>query len=607
MVYCSAFNCNNDGKKMKHLSFFQFPSDEKYRQIWKEKVRRLNWEPNKYSRLCSAHFEQHCYVHNAKLFESLGLPKPKKVILKPDAVPTIFDYEDRTSKPGSEPGKRKHEDSNNSSDFPSKGRKILEVIDFNSLLDDYLKGLQSEEELNSFAVEKGSDELVNEIIPGSSPCEGGDKFVLLLNKPLPEDIDDIKSSLLCVRFGSGHVVPVTLLKEQVIRGEHIPRSEKPGVVAIQLETNDGRVLGSTTFIYKEEICTGFQKILCSTNYRGKFFKAFSNEETKKGSVANGQHETQSDVVTLTPSESSLALTSILRLMLYMAAKKEVAEFVEDLFKTKAGKAVVKSFKEKECVQEDETVLKPTLQHGLTAYLENISTRLTAQEQEQKAKELEYAVKIEEMKKAKFVRKAELQKRLKPKEVKIKASKKLPKVKKTSSKKLISGDSGFSQFSDMNSKTNSLLLLSDIALRHLSSEGFENGTKEDISFSITQRTSSTVPKKDKKSYQSRNALKFTRKIVLLPRGCTCLPSQGELLKIKTSSAVNQGSVHLENDMTAADVLQQVRTALSMLGKKRIRLAAADSKGKLEFFKATKWTGRNIRQRIKFNSVLYVVPS
>ena len=42
--------------------------------------------------------------------------------------------------------------------------------------------------------------------------------------------------------------------------------------------------------------------------------------------------------------------------------------------------------------------------------------------------------------------SELQKRLKPKEVKIKASKKLPKVKKTSSKKLISGDSGFSQFS-----------------------------------------------------------------------------------------------------------------------------------------------------------------
>lgn len=126
MVYCSAFNCNNDGKKMKHLSFFQFPSDEKYRQIWKEKVRRLNWEPNKYSRLCSAHFEPHCYVHDPKLFESLGLPKPKKVILKLDAVPTIFNYEDRSAKPITEKArKRKREEANGTA--PSKGRKILEV------------------------------------------------------------------------------------------------------------------------------------------------------------------------------------------------------------------------------------------------------------------------------------------------------------------------------------------------------------------------------------------------------------------------------------------------------------------------------------------------
>lgn len=128
MVYCTAFNCNNDGKKMKSLSFFQFPANEKYRQIWKEKVRRLNWEPNKYSRLCSAHFEPHCFLHNYKLFDSLGLPRPKKATLKHDAIPTIFDYEDRTSKPATEQilsRKRKHEESN--SQVPWKGRKILEV------------------------------------------------------------------------------------------------------------------------------------------------------------------------------------------------------------------------------------------------------------------------------------------------------------------------------------------------------------------------------------------------------------------------------------------------------------------------------------------------
>lgn len=128
MVYCTAFNCNNDGKKMKSLSFFQFPSDEKYRQIWIEKVRRVNWEPNKYSRLCSAHFESHCFVHNFKLFDSLGLPRPKKATLKHDAIPTIFDYEDRTPKASNEltfSRKRKQEDS--SGNAPWKGRKILEV------------------------------------------------------------------------------------------------------------------------------------------------------------------------------------------------------------------------------------------------------------------------------------------------------------------------------------------------------------------------------------------------------------------------------------------------------------------------------------------------
>lgn len=129
MVYCSAFNCNNDGKKIKDLSFFQFPSDEKYRQIWKEKVRRLNWEPNKYSRLCSAHFERHCFVHDPEFVESLGLPRPRKVILKHDAVPTIFDYEDKMEKPDNDdilPRKRKHEESNRTVYF-NKGRKKLEV------------------------------------------------------------------------------------------------------------------------------------------------------------------------------------------------------------------------------------------------------------------------------------------------------------------------------------------------------------------------------------------------------------------------------------------------------------------------------------------------
>ena len=61
-------------------------------------------------------------------------------------------------------------------------------------------------------------------------------------------------------------------------------------------------------------------------------------------------------------------------MLYIAAKNEVVDFVEVLYRTDSiGKAVMKSFTKKE-QQEDETSTPSSLQQGLTAFLENISTR-----------------------------------------------------------------------------------------------------------------------------------------------------------------------------------------------------------------------------------------
>ena len=72
----------------------------------------------------------------------------------------------------------------------------------------------------------------------------------------------------------------------------ISGSETPGLVTVQLETNDGRVLGSTQFTYKEEICSGFQKIVCSANYRGKFMKAFSSNGPNKDSATTDQNETE---------------------------------------------------------------------------------------------------------------------------------------------------------------------------------------------------------------------------------------------------------------------------------------------------------------------------
>lgn len=70
-----------------------------------------------------------------------------------------------------------------------------------------------------------------------------------------------------------------------------PESVKPGVVVVQLETNDGKVLGSTKFVYRDEISAGFQKIVCSNNYGGKLVKALSNMGAKKNPAVNNQIKT----------------------------------------------------------------------------------------------------------------------------------------------------------------------------------------------------------------------------------------------------------------------------------------------------------------------------
>ena len=79
-----------------------------------------------------------------------------------------------------------------------------------------------------------------------------------------------------------------------------------------------------------------------------------------------------DVTSLHTSESSLALNSILKMMLYVAAKHEAGGFVEDLFRTKAGKAVMNSFSKKD--ELEETGNQSNLHQQLFSYLENISKR-----------------------------------------------------------------------------------------------------------------------------------------------------------------------------------------------------------------------------------------
>lgn len=87
MVYCAAFDCNNDSRYTTGISYHCFPRDEALRSQWLAKISRADLVVSKNSRLCSEHFTPECYVRDLKA-EILGL-KPRST-LKPGAIPTFF-------------------------------------------------------------------------------------------------------------------------------------------------------------------------------------------------------------------------------------------------------------------------------------------------------------------------------------------------------------------------------------------------------------------------------------------------------------------------------------------------------------------------------------
>ena len=92
MVYCVAFNCNNRSVRKPGVSFFSFPKENDLRRKWIVKVKRQDWSPTKYSKLCSDHFDNSCFISD-KAMISIGW-KPGRKRLKADAVPTLFKYKE---------------------------------------------------------------------------------------------------------------------------------------------------------------------------------------------------------------------------------------------------------------------------------------------------------------------------------------------------------------------------------------------------------------------------------------------------------------------------------------------------------------------------------
>lgn len=97
MLHCVAFECNVQAKRKQNdpkIRFHTFPKDKKTHQAWIHAIGRTSLPKN--PRLCSKHFEEHCfkesYLMEVRILGSSRMLNP----LKTDAVPTIFSHRKAT-------------------------------------------------------------------------------------------------------------------------------------------------------------------------------------------------------------------------------------------------------------------------------------------------------------------------------------------------------------------------------------------------------------------------------------------------------------------------------------------------------------------------------
>ena len=93
MPHCIAFECNARAKNKQidpKIRFHVFPRDNKLHQAWIHAIGRTSLLKD--PRLCSKHFEEHCfkesYLMELRVLGSSRMLNP----LKPDAVPTLFSH-----------------------------------------------------------------------------------------------------------------------------------------------------------------------------------------------------------------------------------------------------------------------------------------------------------------------------------------------------------------------------------------------------------------------------------------------------------------------------------------------------------------------------------
>uniref|UniRef100_A0A8C6S5E0 THAP-type domain-containing protein n=1 Tax=Neogobius melanostomus TaxID=47308 RepID=A0A8C6S5E0_9GOBI len=75
VIACCAVGCVNRQGCKPNVSFYHIPADQDRRRRWIAAINRKDWQPSKYSRICSEHFLQ---------------GKKSQDPLSPDYVPSVF-------------------------------------------------------------------------------------------------------------------------------------------------------------------------------------------------------------------------------------------------------------------------------------------------------------------------------------------------------------------------------------------------------------------------------------------------------------------------------------------------------------------------------------
>ena len=96
MPVCAVFGCNNnrntkqDLNSKNRLRFFRFPTkNASICKQWVWACKRKDPFSLKHAVICSAHFEKSKYTDSCLLKQRLMNYYPKRLILRPDAVPTL--------------------------------------------------------------------------------------------------------------------------------------------------------------------------------------------------------------------------------------------------------------------------------------------------------------------------------------------------------------------------------------------------------------------------------------------------------------------------------------------------------------------------------------